>query len=271
MVQPCPLDRTDPAPRRVGILGGMGPEATVLLMQKIITATPAQDDADHIPLIVDQNTQVPSRIRYLIEKTGDDPGPVLAAMAQRLQTAGAEALAMPCNTAHHYAPVIRAAVTVPLIDMVELSVKHAATLVGAGGTLGILASPAVRRMGLFERALADLGIIPIYALDEDSLLATIRQIKASGATGQLRGAFAAASAALLARGAQVQMIACTEFSLMSDATAPGCVAFDALDQLVSGIVAFARTGGIGQSKADPMPPSHSATAPHVHPNQETTP
>ena len=110
--------------RRVGILGGMGPEATVLLMQKVIAATPARDDADHIPLIVDQNPQVPSRIRHLIEGVGDDPGPVLAAMARRLQQAGALALAMPCNTAHHYAPAIRAATSVPLIDMVALSVSH---------------------------------------------------------------------------------------------------------------------------------------------------
>ncbi len=88
-------------PRTVGILGGMGPEATVLLMQKVIAAVPARDDSDHVPLIVDQNSQVPSRIRRLIEGVGEDPAPVLAAMARRLEAAGAEALAMPCNTAHH--------------------------------------------------------------------------------------------------------------------------------------------------------------------------
>jgi aspartate racemase len=249
----------------------MGPEATVLLMQKIIAATPVQDDADHIPLIVDQNTQVPSRIRYLIEGQGDDPGPVLAAMAQRLQGAGAQALAMPCNTAHHFAPVIRAAVTLPLIDMVALSVVHAAALAGPGGVVGILASPAVRRIGLFDGLFAAQGITPLYAADEDAMLATIRQIKATGPTAQARSALATASAALLVRGAQVQMIACTEFSLISDATAPGCTAFDTLDQLVSGIVAFANPPGIGQTKADPMPPAHSATAPVFHPNKETTP
>ena len=90
--------------RTVGILGGMGPEATVLLMQQVIAAVPARDDADHVPLIVDQNRQVPSRIRRLIEGTGEDPRPVLAAMARRLQGRGPQALAMPCNTAHAYAP-----------------------------------------------------------------------------------------------------------------------------------------------------------------------
>ena len=118
--------------RRIGILGGMGPQATLLLMQKLIDAVPAADDADHIPLLVDQNPQVPSRIRRLIEGTGEDPAPVLADMARRLVAAGAEALAMPCNTAHHYVPAIRNAVTIPLIDMVALSVAHAVRLAGPG-------------------------------------------------------------------------------------------------------------------------------------------
>lgn len=235
--------------KRVGILGGMGPEATVLLMQRIIAATPAADDADHLPLIVDQNPQVPSRIRHLIEGTGDDPGPVLAAMGRRLQVAGAEALAMPCNTAHHYAPAIRAATKIPLIDMVALSVAHAAGLAGAGGTVGILASPAVRKIGLFDRAFADAGLTPAYALDEDAMLANIRLIKAQGATPAARAALLAASADLLVRGAQVQMIACTEFSLIGDAVAPGVTAFDTMDVLVGGIIAFATGGSINTNKA----------------------
>ena len=68
--------------RPVGILGGMGPEATILLMQRIMAAVPARDDSDHVPLIVHQNPQVPSRIAALIEGTGTDPGPVLAGMAR---------------------------------------------------------------------------------------------------------------------------------------------------------------------------------------------
>ena len=114
--------------RRVGILGGMGPGATILVMQKVLAAVYADDDADHVPLIVDQNSQVPSRIKHLIEGTGSDPAPVLADMARRLAAGGAEAVAVPCNTAHHYAPTIRAAVDLPFLDMIELSVDRAAQL-----------------------------------------------------------------------------------------------------------------------------------------------
>jgi aspartate racemase len=228
-------------PRVVGILGGMGPEATVLLMQKVIAAVPARDDADHVPLVVDQNSQVPSRIKRLIEGTGEDPAPVLAAMARRLERAGAQALAMPCNTAHHYADVIRRAAHVPLLDMVALSVAKAKALGGEGAPVGILASPAVRRVGLFDGPMAAAGLKPLYAADEDTTLRAIRSIKANGPTDAARVALKAASAELLSRGAHVQMVACTEFSLIADAVAEGVTAFDTLDALVDEIVAFSLT------------------------------
>lgn len=227
-------------PRTVGILGGMGPEATVLLMQKVIAAVPARDDSDHVPLIVDQNSQVPSRIRRLIEGAGEDPAPVLAAMARRLEAAGAEALAMPCNTAHHYAGAIRAAAGVPLLDMVALSVATARAMAGEGARVGILASPAVRRVGLFDAPMAEAGLVALYATDEEATLGAIRSIKANGPTEAARRALRAASADLLARGARVQMVACTEFSLIADAVAEGVTAFDTLDALVAEIVAFSR-------------------------------
>lgn len=225
--------------RRVGILGGMGPQATVLLMQKVLDAVPARDDADHIPLIVDQNPQVPSRIRRLIEGVGDDPAPALADMARRLVAGGAKALAMPCNTAHHYAPAIRGAVSVPFLDMVELSVEKAASLAGPGGKVGILASPAVRKIGLFDAPLARLGLQASYPGDEAALLAAIRQIKATGPGPDARATLRMASDDLLQQGAVVQMIACTEFSLLPDATAPAAQAFDTLDVLVEAIKDFA--------------------------------
>lgn len=245
--------------RRVGILGGMGPEASILLMQKVLAAVPARDDADHVPLIVDQNPQVPSRIRHLIEGGGPDPGPVLAAMARRLVAGGAEALAMPCNTAHHYAPAIRAAVDMPFLDMIALAADHAATLAGPGGRVGILASPAVRRAGVFDQALDVHGLQAAYPADEAALLAAIRRLKAEGPGAGARDALRAASSELLARGVAVQMIACTEFSLIAEATDAGATCFDTLDRLVDAIVAFSGAGPAGR----PVPDNDLQTAHHT--------
>jgi aspartate racemase len=255
--------------RTVGILGGMGPEATVLLMQRLIAATPARDDADHVPLLVDQNPQVPSRIRHLIEGTGEDPAPVLIAMAQRLQAAGAQALALPCNTAHHYAAHIRTSVRIPLIDMVALSVEHARSLAKSGGTVGILASPAVRLTGLLDRAFADTGLTPVYAPDDD-VLPIIRCIKAQGPVAQARLDLADVSRGLLARGAKIQMVACTEFSLIADSVDIGVVSFDTLDRLVCGILAFATCDDPNKNKAKPKSPTKGAGAPISQSNKETT-
>lgn len=219
--------------KRVGIIGGMGPEATVLLMQKLLRAVQAVDDADHIPLIVDQNPQVPSRIRYLIEGAGEDPAPTLAAMAANLERAGALAIAMPCNTAHHFASEIRAAITVPFIDMVQLSTARA---VQAGGAVGILASPAVQKVGLFDHALQGQGARALYPSDQTALLSAIRSLKSAGPNPAALATLMAASEELRKKGAAITMIACTEFSLLASEVP---AAFDTLDVLVKAITDFA--------------------------------
>ena len=215
--------------RTVGILGGMGPEATVLLMQRLLAAVDARDDADHIPLIVHQNPGVPSRIRRLIDGVGEDPGPVLAQMARDLQAAGAEALAMPCNTAHAYAPQIMAATPLPFLDM------RAATIAALPkGRVAVLASPAVRLTRAFDADFADAGITPVWPLDEAPVLALIRRVKA-GDTGP--GA-QAAMAALVEGGDDHVLVACTELSLLTGALRGPFT--DSLDCLVGAVRDFAR-------------------------------
>jgi aspartate racemase len=215
--------------RTVGILGGMGPEATVLLMQRLLAAVDARDDADHIPLIVHQNPAVPSRIKRLIDGSGDDPGPVLAQMARDLQAAGAKALAMPCNTAHAYAPQIIAATPLPLLDM-----RSATVAVLPRGRVAMLASPAVRITGAFDAAFAKTGITPVWPEDQAPVLALIRRVKA-GDTGP--EAHAAMAALAKAAGADHLLVACTELSLLTGALRQPFT--DSLDCLVKAIRDFA--------------------------------
>ncbi len=225
---------------RVGVLGGMGPEATILLMSRVLALTPATDDADHVPLIVDSNTQVPSRIKALIEGTGEDPAPVLAGMARRLETYGAEALAMPCNTAHHYAPAIIAAAGIPFLDMVALSAAEAA---GAGArTIGILGSPAVRITGLFDGALGAHGAAAAYPADEARVLSAIRRIKVDSADAEAGRIASAAVEELAAAGADAILVACTEFSIIAGALPRPVPLIDTIDVLARAIVAFAHDG-----------------------------
>jgi aspartate racemase len=224
--------------RRIGIIGGMGPEATVLLMSRIIAATRASDDADHVPMFVDNNPQVPSRIKALIEKTGEDPGPVIAEMARGLEAQGAEALAMPCNTAHHYADLIRAAVSIPFIDMVWLSRERIIVDTAPGARIGILASPAVRMVSIFDKALEGSGRIPVYLGDDAPILALIRHIKKHGPDASARTAMTLVCEAMLREGADLLLVACSELSLVADAAPAGARCLDTLDVLAAACIAF---------------------------------
>ena len=223
------------APRRVGVLGGMGPEATVLFQSRLIAATAAGDDADHVPLIVDMNPQVPSRIAFLLEGGDVDPTPTLVAMARRLHAAGAEALAMPCNTAHAFAPAIEGATPLPFLDMVGASWAAA----GDAARVGILGSPALRRTGVFDAA-AGPGRTTLYPADEGATLATIRDIKAGRPPEAARAALREGAEDLRAQGAEVVLVACSEFSLHADALAGVGRVIDTLDALVAATLAFAR-------------------------------
>jgi aspartate racemase len=229
--------------RLTGILGGMGPEATILLMQRVLAARQVSDDAGHVPLLVHNNTQVPSRMAALIDGTGADPAPVLVGMAQALAGAGAQALAMPCNTAHAYAPAIKAAVDVPFLDMVSLTADALAARLGPGGRVGFLASPAVRLAGVFDAPLRARGLVPVWPQDEAPVLAVIRAVKAGTMGGDDRAAFVRAAEGLLAEGkCDIVLVACTELSLLAAALPKGLPWIDSLDVLVAAIVDFA-TGG----------------------------
>ncbi|WP_299666386.1 amino acid racemase [uncultured Ruegeria sp.] len=221
--------------RIVGVLGGMGPEATILLQQRVLRKINARDDADHLPLLIDMNPQVPSRIAHLIEGRGENPGPVLATMARRLQIAGATALAMPCNTAHHYAPFITGAASVPFLNMVSLSVEAARDSLPEKAKVGILASPAVMRAGVFDAPLQGAGLSTLWPEDPDRMLTAIRMVKAQGPTPQALKILADAAAELTRNGASLLLVACSEFSLMTQDLNMDVPVIDTVDLLATAI------------------------------------
>jgi aspartate racemase len=222
--------------RPVGILGGMGPEATILLMRKVMEAVEAEDDADHVPLIVHQNPAVPSRIAHLIEGTGADPSPVLRDMARALEAAGAAALAMPCNTAHAYGEAIRGATALPFLDMIEATADRLAG--GGARRIGMLASPATRLATVFEAPFAARGLTPVFPDPDDGVLDLIRAVKRGERPKTLAPALARIAEGLLAD-TDTLCVACTELSLIVP-WLPDLPLTDSLDVLVDEIVGFAR-------------------------------
>jgi aspartate racemase len=200
----------------VGILGGMGPAATVDLMKRVIDLTPAGDDADHIRMIVDNNPGVPSRIKALIEGTGENPGPCMADMARRLESWGADFIVIPCNTAHYYYEDVKKAVSVPVVHLVDLTASVVAERLPEKSKAGIMASPAVVNTGLYDKAFRPYGVSVLYPCpaDQKKLLEVIRAVKAGSLGKDIRDRLAAIAANLVKEGAGILVLACTELGVI---------------------------------------------------------
>jgi aspartate racemase len=224
--------------RIVGIIGGMGPEATVDLMRRVVAKTPAHDDQDHIHLIVESNPKIPSRIAHLIAGTGPDPTPELIRIALNLQRAGAEALAIPCNTAHAYAHSIRRAISIPLLDMVSLTVNQIA-LSRRAARVGLLASTAVHTAELYAKAFLAHGIDIVLPARQDEVMTLIKGVK-RGDTGAATQEALGRIALETKNRADVLLIACSELSVI--ATGVRVPFIDSLDVLAQAIVTFATSG-----------------------------
>ena len=223
--------------KTVGILGGMGPESTVLLMQKIINNTEAKDDCDHIPMIIHQNTQVPSRIHKILDSSGEDPSPILQKMALDLQNLKCDFLAMPCNTAHYYHSVISKSLRIPLLNMVELSVQQISQ--SHVKKIGVLASPAVKAVGIFDESINNSGLNLHFTQNESTLFNIIKKKKKGRVDLSVINSFKNEISKLLDDNCDSLLIACTELSLLSECFPKNIVCIDSLDSLAKTIVSLA--------------------------------
>ncbi len=223
--------------KTVGILGGMGPEATVDLMRRVIAGTPARDDADHIRMLVDSNPRVPSRIEALIDRTGESPVPCLVEMARGLERQGADFLVIPCNTAHHYHAEVAAAVDVPVLNLIGMTARDAGRACPDLARVGLLASSALMRIRLYEPWFEQLGVGVLYPGSgvQRELMALIRAVKTGRYTAPQVAACDRAAEDLQAQGAQCLVVACTELSVVAerlDTDLPVCDAADVLARAV---------------------------------------
>ena len=199
--------------RLVGVIGGMGPDATIDFMSKVVEYTPAENDQGHVRLLVDQNPRTPSR-QQALNGDGDSPGPVLAKTAAKLQLSGAEFLVMPCNTAHAWQDKIAAATTIPFISIIDESVAKA--LASADGAIGLLTTPGCFRAGLYQQAVAgsDRELVEQTEAELAEAMQLIDRIKAGDKSDAIADAVQGCAQQLIDRGAAVIIAACTELPLV---------------------------------------------------------
>jgi aspartate racemase len=203
--------------RIVGVLGGMGPDATVAFMAKIVALTPADKDQDHVHMLVDHNPKVPNRQEAILDD-GEDPGPAIAAMAERLETAGAEFLVIPCNTAYVFQGNILDAISIPLISIIDETIATVGERVPGIEVVGMLATDGCLRANVYQKALRENGLSPVLPDNEElsDLMDLVGRIKGGDQSDDVSAAMRRLANALVTRGAQVIVAGCTEIPLVLD-------------------------------------------------------
>ncbi len=199
----------------LGVLGGMGPQATADFLAKLVQVTPAGSEQEHLRVLVDSNAKVPDRNRA-IAGHGPSPGPVLASMAAGLERAGAGLLVMACNTAHAFESDVRQAVGIPFVSIVEEACDACLRETPAPRVAGLLAAPGGIAAGLSQSALAARGLRPLLleAPEQAVFDRLLYQIKLGAPASDIRPEMRRLALTLTDRGADVLVAACTEVPLV---------------------------------------------------------
>ena len=209
----------------VGILGGMGPAATADLYAKIIAATPATRDQEHLHVVIWADPAVPARATALVPG-GDDPTPSLLHGARQLVAMGASFIAVPCNTAHAFFPSIERAITVPFIHMMDETATAVELAYPSIERVGLLATTGTIASRLYQEWFAKHHIeviVPSDNLQERVVMGAIHLVKAGITVQETTELLAEAATHLVAHGAEALIAGCTELPLVfrdGDASVP---------------------------------------------------
>ena len=144
-------------PFKVGLIGGLGPAATVDLYDKIVKATPAKTDQEHIKLVVEQNPQIPDRTDALLNGA-TDPTLALYNCAKRLEKDGCNAIIIPCNTAHAFIPYMQRHLKIPFINMQQTALDEIKEKFGASARIGLLATTGTVKTGIYSKKAEEMGL-----------------------------------------------------------------------------------------------------------------
>ena len=199
----------------IGILGGMGPEATAELFFRIIRATPAKRDQDHLRIVIDNNPEIPDRTEAIL-RGGPSPLPELIKTGLNLEKAGADFIIIPCNTAHYYLDEMAKSLRIPILNMIKLTAEKIHGEHPEIKRVGLIATEGTVKSGIYGRSLSSLEIdvlAPSDKLQTDVTMAIYWHIK-SGDLEKGRKIIHSVGRRLDAEGAEAVICGCTEVSLV---------------------------------------------------------
>lgn len=232
----------------VGVIGGLGPEATLDFYAKVLKNTPAKKDQDHIHLVIESNPKTPNR-NEAIAGLGPSPGPALADMARSLERAGVDFVVMACNTAHAFESEIRAALTIPFVSLIAEVVDEVKSKHPQARRVGILATQGSRDANIFGPSFAenDIEVLQLNDASQRRFMEILYLIKSGERGNNIRDDMRQLGEELIAMGADVLIAGCTEVPLVLSDGENSRSLIDSTDVLARRCIAYAR-----RSKPLPM-------------------
>jgi aspartate racemase len=203
----------------IGILGGMGPEATVDLFHKIIKNTEVTKDQDHLRILVDNNPKIPDRTPAMLG-SGRSPLPMMIETARNLGRAGADFIVIPCVSAHYFIAELRERIAIPVISIIDEVADEVERRLPGARRVGLMATTGTIRTGPFQDRLREAGVEILVPPPEDqenlvmSAIYGASGIKAGFLSPENRRKILRASQALIEKGAQGIIGGCTEIPLV---------------------------------------------------------
>lgn len=204
--------------KTIGILGGMGPEATSFFFSQIIKKTKAQGDQKHIKVIIYNNPEIPPRTDAILHD-GPSPLPHLLEGVKMLRQAGVDFIVMPCVTAHYYLNDILAKEKVSFLNLLDETLLYTLKKFPGIKKLGLIGSTGTLKSRLFHDVFAKQGIEVIAPNDDEQELVMEaifgeKGIKAGFTLGSPREIILQTATALIEKGAEAIISGCTEVPLV---------------------------------------------------------
>lgn len=201
------------SPLLLGILGGLGPMSSVYFCEMLTSHTKAERDSDHINFLLSSRADTPDRSSFILGRSSEDPSPVMAQEAKRLENAGASILAIPCNTAHYFYKKICDAVNIPIINIIEETARFCAY--EGVKKAGVAATEGTAASGAYSQVFSELGIeIEPLTADEQAVISGIIFDGIKCGKEPDVAAFLAVCEQLKKRGCEKMILGCTELSLI---------------------------------------------------------
>jgi aspartate racemase len=225
----------------LGVIGGLGPEATHDFFGKLLKHSRANSDQDHLHVIIDSNPKTPNR-NDAIAGRGPSPAPFLVDMAQSLERAGAEFIVMVCNTAHAFEADVRAATRLPFISLIDEVVAEVQRTYDPVRKIGLLAAQGCLESRVYHIALENQGfaVMQLEQPRQAEFMELLYRIKAGDIGADMRSAMRGLGDVLAASGAELVIAACTEVPLVLSDGDNAVPLLDSTDLLARRCVAYAR-------------------------------